>query len=229
MAEYKVGFFDSGWPAKRATLLVVLSFFTGVAHAADAQIPPGAEKFVPPGMYVEHMQQGDLSGKGQNDLVLVLGDRKNNIDSSSTILVLMRKSDGSLEQVGSNDALLVLEGRDWGMQGGWKISINKGVLIVDLLVGSRDGAQGVWRFRFDPKQRRMRLIGFDLDTFDKLEGGTRESTNYLTGKRITETWAWSQSWTQGTDLGQAKVTSSRTTSVATPKIYLEQVTPERLR
>lgn len=226
MAKHKARFV-SGWHVKSIALLAALLFFTGIACADDTQIPAGVQSFIPPGMYIEDKKQGDLTGDGVDDLVLVLGDRKDNIDSSSTLLVLMRKSDGSFARIGSNDALLSLEGRDWGASGSWEILIRKGVLIADLRVGSRGGARGIWRFRFDPKERRMRLIGFDLDVFDIFEGGTRESTNYLTGKRIKETWVTTR--VSENELGPPKVTSSRTTSVATPKMYLEQATPERLR
>ncbi len=67
----------------------------------------------------------------------------------------------------------------------------------------------------------MRLIGLDIENTDRGDGsGTKQSTNYLTGKRITQTYAYSEK-----DKA-AVLTKTSTTSVPTTKLFLEQVTSE---
>lgn len=216
----------AGWYAKHIAPLIVLFFIAGIADSCNAQSPPDvAERFVGTGWHVGDEAKGDLNGDGLEDLALALDPDDNNHESGARILlVLIRKSDGTFEKVVSTDRLLVPEG-DHGMSGGLRMSIDKqGVLIIDELVGARYQSNGIWRFRLDPKTGRMRLIGFDMRRADvRLPHGTSESTNYLTGKRITKTWRFSEK-------KQASVlTNSKTTSVAVPKTFPEDETYERLR
>lgn len=211
---------------KLVTLLSALFLFTGIAspdaqgalNCSEKSVPAGLP--IPPGMHVEDCVRGDLSGDGLNDFALILDPDRDNHESDTTILVLLQKEDGSFEKVGSNEKLSL---PDYGPSGGMGISIEKkGVLVIDVLVGSRSGSQGIWRFRLDPKRRRMRLIGFDMLGYDVDGSGTTESTNYLTGRRVTEAWIYSEK-------KQARVvTRSQTTSVATPRTFLEEVTSEPL-
>jgi hypothetical protein len=47
--------------------------------------------------------------------------------------------------------------------GSASLSAKKGVLVVEDLAGGTSAIQSLHRFRYDPKQRRMRLIGEDVD------------------------------------------------------------------
>lgn len=70
-----------------------------------------------------------------------------------------------------------------------QIEIKNGVLNVNQLSGSREATDLTQRFRYDPASRRFLLIGQDKELTDRLTGeSTKESTNLLTGVRITETY-----------------------------------------
>ncbi len=198
------------------SILFALAGFAGPSYAEEK--PAGAEKFVPAGWEIAYKAEGDVTGDKLDDLVLVLM-KKDDPEAAGILLVLMRTSDGSFEQIGSNNDLILCE-ECHGTASDTSVAIsNRGVLTVYQLAGSRDTREDLWRFRVDPAARKMRLIGLDAEYRDQLEGdGAKESTNYLTGKRITETYLYDKK-------KQANVvTKSRTTSVATPKVFLEQVT-----
>jgi hypothetical protein len=96
--------------------------------------------------------------------------------------------------------------------------IEKGVLIVDQMSGSRDLVHTTLRFRYDPKERRFVFIGEDVEKTDRATGAsTVESTNLLTGAKITEKRQY--------DTKQDKdvVVSSKKAKVPARKRYLEDV------
>ena len=66
------------------------------------------------------------------------------------------------------------------------VTISKGVLVIQQDHGSRWTTDLTYRFRYDEQPSMFILIGFDYVSNDRAAGGTStESTNYLTGKRIT--------------------------------------------
>lgn len=67
------------------------------------------------------------------------------------------------------------------------LSAKKGVLVVEDLAGGTSAIQSLHRFRYDPKQRRMRLIGEDLGYYSRTNqhDSVSISTNRLTGARVT--------------------------------------------
>lgn len=206
------------WGPRISLLSILLPFLTFPNSGYAQNETVGADKFVPVGWEIEDKVQGDLTGDKLDDLVLAL-KKTGDPDSPGKLLVLTQKSDGTLELIGSNSDLMLCENCQ-GMAGDRQITITqKGILVVDQLAGSRDTRQDVWRFRFDTAERQMRLIGLDVEYRDRAEqSGQKESTNYLTGKRIEESYAYSEK-------KQASVvTKSRTTSVAVSAIFLEQVT-----
>lgn len=68
------------------------------------------------------------------------------------------------------------------------VSIEKGVLIVQQDHGSRWVTDTTYRFRYDEQPGKFILIGFDYSSRDRnTDASASESTNYITGKRITST------------------------------------------
>ena len=66
------------------------------------------------------------------------------------------------------------------------MQIEKGVIVVDQDHGSRELTNMTFRFRYDAATRQFILIGFDYAEADRATAATvSESTNYLTGVRIT--------------------------------------------
>jgi hypothetical protein len=211
-------------------LIVALgSFAVPVQGGTVAALTELEEKFVPKGWSIESKIRGDLDGNGLEDSVLALIERpRSGTDPGSRhrkLVVLAAIDDGSISQIGLNKTLLRCYECFGAMGGGPELSIKNGVLIVDQLVGSRFTTQGVWRFRFDAKSRRMRLIGLDLRRTDRGEGtGTFDSTNYLTAKRIVETFRYDQ------QQNKYIVTDSRAMpiSASSARIYLEQADSKNL-
>lgn len=70
--------------------------------------------------------------------------------------------------------------------GGASLSVKKGVLIVEDLGGGTTAIQSLYRFRYDPKARRMRLIGDDVTLYSRTNAhdSTAISTNRLTGLQV---------------------------------------------
>ena len=96
------------------------------------------------------------------------------------------------------------------------VSIEKGVVVVEQDHGSRDLTDTTYRFRYDPATQRFVLIGFDFSDVDRLTAsGVTESTNYLTGIRITTR-------------GKGKRDTKTRSVVQKKTIYLEDAAAEDL-
>ena len=70
--------------------------------------------------------------------------------------------------------------------GAASLSVKKGVLIVEDLDGGTTAIQSLYRFRFDPKETKMRLIGDDVSLYSRTNAhdSTSISTNRLNGVQI---------------------------------------------
>ncbi|MFY2764511.1 hypothetical protein [Arenimonas sp. MALMAid1274] len=68
------------------------------------------------------------------------------------------------------------------------LSVKKGVLLVEDLAGGTSATASTYRYRFDPAQRRMRLIGDDVAYYSRTNQHDKVeiSTNRLTGQRIRQ-------------------------------------------
>lgn len=101
--------------------------------------------------------------------------------------------------------------------GNIQIEIKNGLLNVNQLSGSREATDLTQRFRYDAASGRFLLIGKDVNNYDRAEGGgTTESTNYLTGVRITKK-------TRATRDGNDSVVSTTTTRVPLTRRFIEDV------
>jgi hypothetical protein len=211
----------------RIGLAILALLGTASAKASDQQPDAAKRKFVPAGWTVEEELPGDLNDDGIPDAVLMLaqeGHADPTDQASRVLLVLAGRPDGSFEQIGKSEKLLLCVQCFGAIGGGPELSIARRVLIVDQLVGSRDTVEGVWRFRFDPGSKRMRLIGLDVKRADRATGvSTSQSTNHLTGKRITESLRYDKA--KDKDV----VVSKKTSTVATTPIFLEDVDASALQ
>ena len=151
------------------------------------------QDFVPRGWKIEGRTDGDLNADSKPDTALKLiedlpeetADGALNIRYRA-LLVLLKTEDGKLLRAGAGTRLLQCTGCG-GMlgTGGGDIAIEKGVLVVYQLSGSRESTDVTQRFRYDPRLKRFVLIGQDTVNTDRLTGeSTNESANYLTGVKI---------------------------------------------
>ncbi len=109
------------------------------------------------------------------------------------------------------------------MGGKPRLSIQRNVLIVEQETGSRETTSGLWRLRFDPASKRIRLIGLDVKNTDRGTGvSTSESTNYLNGKKVIESLRYDQA--KNKDV----VVSKKASSVDTAPVFLEDADARRL-
>jgi hypothetical protein len=151
--------------------------------------------FTPLGWSVEDKSDGDLNADGIADIAAILVQSSSGPDaeeSQRVLLVLTGSANGKLSIAGSNDELLVCA-RCGGVKEGVGVDIKKGVLIVSQMTGSREFTDQIWRFRYDVKSRRFLLIGKDAGFGDSILGtGDKESFNFLTGIKISESYRYDE-------------------------------------
>lgn len=153
------------------------------------------EQFVPKGWKLEATIKGDLNGDGTADYAIKLVEDKPVVKDEpgpdrNRVLVLALAVGGKLRRAAVADKLLqctTCGGAFYGvLEAPADVKIEKGVLIIDQESGSRDVTETTYRFRYDQQPSMFILIGFDYTDRDRATGGTwNESTNYLTGKRVT--------------------------------------------
>ena len=210
------------WRLLRVGLLAVAVVVAGwgCANASDPR-PDAKRKFVPAGWTVEEDLQGDLNGDGVSDSVLMLvevGHAGPTDEAGRSLVVLAGQRDGSFVEMGTNRKLLLCVQCFGAVGGGPRLSIQRNVLIVEQETGSRETTSGLWRLRFDPASRRIRLIGLDVRKADRATGlSTTESTNYLNGRRITESRRYDEAKKADVVVGK------KASPVATTPIFLEDV------
>ena len=186
-----------------------------------------AQDFAPRGWKIEEEIKGDLNADSRPDTVVKLiedlpaetSDGALN-DRYRALLVLAGGADGKLQRVGAATRLLRCTGCGGvlGDPGGGDVKIEKGVLIISQLYGSRESVDITQRFRYDPRLKRFMLIGEDVENRDRAVGtSVIESSNYLTGvKTIKET-----RYNQKND--RDVVVSSTTKRIPTKKRFLEDI------
>ncbi len=216
------------------SLLWGFAFMQDTRHLLDAKLVPmgGAttKAFVPQGWKSQDEQTGDLNGDGLPDAVLQLIEDKPEQDAkgafqerSRAFLILFKTADGKFSRAAVANKLLMCAGCG-GMLGGTgetpaaDVKIEKGVLIVSQLSGSRESTDLLQRFRYDVPSQKFLLIGRDITSTDRLVGNSEiVSTNFLTGKQVIER----RKYNQKTD--KEIVLSKQTKIVPKARKTIEQV------
>lgn len=207
----------------------------GTVSFDDSALPRNAaaiEKFVPSGWTVEKQISGDLNNDGVPDVALELIEKlpanldKDNPPSRERALVILFKNrDGSFERRASAKNLLQCTGCGGAFYGLMEapadVEIAKGILIIGQESGSREVSETTFRFRYDAAVKRFALIGYDETTRDRATGGTTtESSNYLTGVKITRTFQYNKK------LDREVKKNVRQTEISRLPQYLEQTNYE---
>lgn len=133
--------------------------------------------YMPDGATIETRLDQDVTGDGLRDLVFVARN-----DETRVLKVMVAYTDefdmgyAPVGEMRMGDAPL----------GSASLSVKKGVLLVEDLDGGTTAIQSLYRFRFDPGNRRMRLIGDDVSLYSRTNAhdSTSISTNRLTGVQI---------------------------------------------
>ncbi len=150
------------------------------------------QAFIPKGWKVEAKVEGDLNGDRMPDTVLKLIETTSSErDRARALLVLQKQSNGQWRRIGFAPRLLLCSncGGVLGSPDGAnvQVKIEQGVLLVRQFRGSREATETLHRFWLDKASNRMVLIGQDVRHYDRATGDeTRESSNFLTGQKITE-------------------------------------------
>ena len=193
----------------------------------DASAIPDSGKsvkdFVPAGWKIEEDVKGDLNQDGMIDHALKLIEisdepKEGEMVDLGRALVIVFGGKGGLKKAAVASKILqctACGGAFYGvMPAPANVSIAKGVLTVMNDHGSRWVTEVTYKFRYDEQPGMFILIGFDYVSRDRAEGSvTTESTNYLTGKRITTT-------------GKGKKTTTKNSTVAKDRHAIESVDTE---
>ena len=181
--------------------------------------------FVPKGWMIEDQINGDVNDDGIADhLLKLVEDAKSPsgdtyVERSRALVILFADKDGHLRNAAVADKLLQCTSCGGAFYGTGDapsdVKIEKGVIIVNQDHGSRNVTETTYRFRYDEQPGMFILIGFDYSSRDRAAGGSStESTNYLTGKRITTT-------------SKGKKTTSKTTQVTKMSDSIEEVDSDK--
>jgi hypothetical protein len=184
-------------------LFLLMLSLSSVVPAQEKAFDPGKlpreghslADFTPPGWSVEEKADGDLNADRIADIAAILVQSSSGQDAEEgqrVLLVLVGGAHGKFSLGGSNDELLVCV-HCGGVKESAGVDIKKGVLIISQLIGSREYADQIWRFRYAAKTRRFVLIGKDVTHGDGALGtGDKESFNFLTGLKISESYRYDQ-------------------------------------
>jgi len=203
----------------------------------DSALPRTAnavEKFLPTGWMVEARISGDLNNDSVPDTALKLiekpaadVDTDNPASRERVLMILFVNRQGIFERAATAKSLLQCTGCGGAFYGVMEapadVAIARGVLIVKQDHGSRNVTETTYRFRYNPGVKKFALIGYDMTDRDRATGETTsESTNYLIGVKITETFQYNKKFDK-----DVKKTNRRIKIKKSPQ-YLEEIDYETL-
>ena len=132
---------------------------------------------LPPGMELETRLDADLNADGLADIAFVARN-----DESRVLGVLL----GFAEEVDMGHTPAAKGELAVDALGPASLTAPKGVLVVKDLTGGTTAISSTYRYRYEAKSKRLRLIGDDVKLYSRTNAhGWREiSTNRLTGLQI---------------------------------------------
>lgn len=169
---------------KTALYCLCLTAAGTMAFAAERLQPPpmSAEEianYIPDGARIETRLDADINGDGMPDTIFIGASDERRI--LKVMMASVDEFDTGYQPVGE-------AGMDVDPLGAASLSVKKGVLLVEDLTGGTTAIHSLYRYRFDAKARRMRLIGDDVTLYSRTNAheSTAISTNRLTGARTTK-------------------------------------------
>lgn len=132
---------------------------------------------LPPGMELEKRLDADLNADGLTDIAFVARN-----DESRVLGVLF----GFMEEMDMGHSPAGKTALSVDALGPVSLSAPKGVLVVEDLAGGTTAISSTYRYRYEAKTKRMRLIGDDVKLYSRTNahGWQEISTNRLTGLQI---------------------------------------------
>jgi hypothetical protein len=162
------------------TATIVLS-----SHSRAIAASQNLQDFVPKGFRIEKMIAADLNGDQHPDRLLQVIESGDRYGRKRSLIVLLGSKSGST-QLAIAPNLLFASGTG-GVIEGIRLEVDKNVLVVRQLAGSRSAISIIHRFWIDRNSQQLVLIGEDINPYDRVNGNeVRDSRNFLTGKRIVE-------------------------------------------
>lgn len=173
--------------------------------------------FVPKGWKIQERIEGDINSDRIPDTAFTLIESDTTKERARAFVVLLKQANGNLRRLAvANKFLLCAScgGAISGVDGtpSTDIKIQKGVITVSQLSGSRFANEIVHRFWLDKPSQRLVLIGKDVRDFDRATGDeTLTSENYLTGQRIVSKYR------------KSKLVSQQKSQIPKQKQFIETV------
>ena len=168
---------------------------------------------LPPGMELETRLDADLNADGLTDIAFVARN-----DESRVVGVLL----GFMDEVDMGHAPAAKGELAADALGPASLSAPKGVLVVKDLTGGTTAVSSTYRYRYEGKNKRLRLIGDDVKLYSRTNahGWQEISTNRLTGLQIRRS-------AELDSAGEYLEKPETRTKVPTTPLYLENApTPE---
>lgn len=171
----------------RFLLLAVMVLAAAPASAQHIPVPivsaDEAQGQIPNGASIESRVDGDLNGDGEIDTAFVWRSAEGVEEARGLKVLVAYRAEFDLGHDPVGEATL-----DPSTQGLGTLSIRKGVLILEDLTGGTTATQSTRRYRYDAKQRKMRLIGIDAQRYSRTNshGTIKLSWNLLDGTHIVE-------------------------------------------
>jgi hypothetical protein len=169
----------------------ILAILAGAALAAPALAQPvpvpvmtdeDVAGLLAPGGEVETRLDGDLNGDGEIDTVYV----ERGEEMRQLHVRIAYRSEVDLGHIPAGDLTL----DPYPVPGATaSLSITgTGVLVVEDLTGGTSATASTYRYRYDPAEARMRLIGLDAKVYSRTNahGWSSVSWNLLNGDYVTE-------------------------------------------
>lgn len=196
---------------------------TTIDESAVPDSGKSVNEFAPAGWKIEEDVKGDLNQDGVIDHALKLIEDKpapkedEFIDLSRALVIVFGGKDG-LKKAAVASRILQCTGCGGAFYGvspaPANVSIAKGVLTVNQDHGSRWVSDLTYKFRYNKQSGMFILIGFDYASRDRAAGSiTSESSNYLTGKRITT-------------IGKGKKNTIKNSTFAKERVSIESIDTE---
>lgn len=165
---------------KTALLALTTALIAMPAMAQHIPIPPMSDEDVK-GMIapaeLEVALDGDFNGDGEIDTVFIA--RAEDKRELTAMLAYRGEVDLGHQPVGE----LQLDPYPLGAA---SLSVRNGVLVIEDLTGGTSATAATYRYRYDPKVEKMRLIGLDAKYYSRTNAHSwREvSWNLLTGDQV---------------------------------------------
>lgn len=164
-----------------ALLMPLLCANGAVLAASNADIA----EFVIDGMQVQARIDADLTGDGRPDVAFIaVGDESRKLTVLARYLVELAPAQKPYESLEAIDSLDL----ETTPLGAGTLSVKKGVLVFEDLTGGTTATAATYRYRFDPDQDRMRLIGIDAERYSRTNshGTIKLSWNLLNGAHVVQ-------------------------------------------